>query len=408
MASNTYFQDGRESTGLLAELGREMSSLARSLNDPVARAARRFRSKRANYYETLADRLENASGLTLKSLFDRDAQRYSEDADGKAIKTPQGILAAHWAQRYLDTGGNLAATFDGTLPPEDIALIRASELAGGGALPSTLRDMARLTAMVATAKQTFIATTAVGIFAALVLAAALLSLPWFIAPLLRETFGAIPVDQMPTRALRLFAFSDAVQSNALVLLASFGVGIWWVKWSLFNLTGDWRRRLDKFGIWRLYRDFQGAMFLAVLSTLVKQRNNAATQLPDALTQLREGSSKWLSWHIDQMLDNLSSVSSMAAIENSTAIAMALNTGLIDQETFWYFLDVQDGAGIAQGLQKTGQRVEGPTLKKVAARAMALRYVLIIMALGGVLAIGGTTAATTSALTTAMKNYYLSS
>eukprot|EP01036_Dinobryon_divergens_P052112 gene52112-69729_t len=212
-------------------------------------------------------------------------------------------------------------------------------------------------------------------------------MPLYTVPMLRETFSALPLDQLPPRAQTMFGFSDAISANALVLVIFAAAAGWWVKWSLTNLVGPWRTKLDQVLIWRLYRDFQGAMFLAILSTIVKRRNNSSTQLPDGLAQLREGASPWMQWHIDQMSSNLSQVNSSQAEENSTAIANALNTGLIDQETFWYFLDVQDGAGIAVGLQKTGLRVEGPTLKKVARRAAWLRAAMIVFALLGVFGVG---------------------
>lgn len=406
MSTNeTYFETQAKSTGFLKGLFEEIGGFFRSLSDPIKNAAGKFRKKRADYYETLADRLENTSGLTLKDLFERDALRYSVGRDGNPIKSPAGILAAYWAERYVEVGGSLAATFEGTLPAEDVALIRVGEMAGSGALPSTLRDMARLTGMIQTAKSTFITTIAVGAGALCVLAGSMLAMPMFTVPLLRDTFSALPVSQIPHRAAMLYSFSDAIKDNVLVIVVLLVGFLWWCKWSLTNLVGDFRMKLDNFGIWRLYGDFQGAMFLAVLSTIVKRRNNSSTQLPDALAQLREGSSPWLAWHIDQMLSNLANVNSSQAGENSTAIANALNTGLIDQETFWYFLDVQDGAGIAAGLYKTGLRVEGPTLKKVAARAGVLRAIMLIIALSGILGGAAMTASAGSALTQALKIYY---
>ncbi len=406
MSSNdTYFKGQAKTSGFLSGLREEVGNFIRSMNDPIKNAASKFRKKRADYYETLGDRLENTSGLTLKDLFERDAARYSVDREGNPIKTPEGILSAYWAKRYVEVGGNLAATFDGTLPSEDVALIRVGEQAGSGALPSSLRDMARLTGMIQQAKSTFITTTAVGAGALCVFAGSMLAMPLFTVPLLRSTFSALPADQIPSRAQMLFNFSDAIQSNALVLVVLVIAALWWCKWSLTNFIGPWRTKLDNYAIWRLYRDFQGAMFLAVLSTIVKRRNNSSTQLPDALTQLRQGSSPWLTWHIDQMLFNLSHVNSSQAEENSTAIANALNTGLIDQETFWYFLDVQDGAGIAVGLYKTGLRVEGPTLKKVALRAGVLRAIMLVIALAGIFGGAAMTASAGSALTGALKIYY---
>ena len=96
-----------------------------------------FRAQRADYYSYLAHLLADVDGRkTLHDVFEDDVYRYGRS-------TVRGRLAAHWLERYRQTGGDLHGTWDDTLPASEVALLRAAQDAGAGALPATLRDLAR-------------------------------------------------------------------------------------------------------------------------------------------------------------------------------------------------------------------------------------------------------------------------
>lgn len=357
-----------------------VTSWLKNIFNPIYGAARRFRKERADYYETLADRMDNAKGKTLRDFFESDAVRYAEDEAGKSTKSARAILSAVWADRYDRYAGDLAVVFQGTIPNEDLALIRLGQSAGSEALADSFRDLARVSALIQQAKNEFFTSISVGVLAMLVVVFDLIIIPAFSAPMLLEFFKIIPPSDYPKTAARFFSFADFLSSYLILILALVGGAIWSVQWSLPNLVGPFRVKLDKWLIWKLYRDFQGALFVATLATVIKYRGGSSVSLDTALEQLRHAANPWLAWHIGKMIEKRSNVA-ISGVADSEAVARTLDTGLIERETMWYLLDVQQGVGISEGLQKTGRRIEGPTLKKIMNRAITVRWILLITAIG---------------------------
>lgn len=360
-------------SNMFSDLFREI----KDFNDPVAKAAREFRKHLPDFYQSLADRIENAKELKFSSMFERDAVRYSTNEDGDSITTARGILSEHWAKKLLDSGGDLALTFAGTLPREDVALIRMGASAGAGALPATLRDLARISLLISRSKSIFFMATFMGALAIVIMLIVMIITPVYTVPVLKKAF-AMPPEFMPLAATRLFSFSEFVADYLMLMLTLVAAVMYGLTWSLPNYVGKYRRKLDQFLIWGLYRDIQGALFLAVLSTMVKKRGNVSDNLVVALEQMSVHTTPWRRWHISKMLDNIQNLD-MSNLDSSAAITNALNTGIMDRESFFYLVDVQEGQGLAIGLQKAGERVEGPTLTAVQKQAKVLSRVLLAFA-----------------------------
>ncbi len=342
----------------------------------VARAARRFSKELPKFYATFADRLDHAGGVTAQELFALDASRYSQDEDGNAIETPRGVLSRYWAERFIETGGNFANTFAETIPSDDAAMIRLAQAAGAGALPLTLRDLARTSALIQNAKAKFVGTVAISVFAALLFFGVLLITPTVSVPMFKDLYGGVPKQYHSGAATALFAFGDAVNSVLLILVVLMVGGGYFVVWSLPNLTGDLRRVLDRWSIWRLYRDFYGALFLAVLSTMVKTRGGVSTTLGQALKEMRTGANPYKQWHMDLMIDR---VEGSALGPGTKSDVEALNTGLIDRDSYFYLLDVYQGQGLAIALDKAGSQVETHALVVVETRAKWFARILLLVA-----------------------------
>src|SRR5690606_14263340 len=103
-----------------------------------------------------------------------------------------------------------------------------------------------------------------------------------------------------------------------------------VLWSLPNLTGFVRRGLDRVFIWRLYRDFQGIRFMALLSTMVRQRQNVGSRLRDAILAQQVSACAWKSWHLDRMV---------VLLDDGVVGADTFQTGLLDNVTRWFLADM---------------------------------------------------------------------
>jgi type II secretory pathway component PulF len=331
----------------------------------LAWAAWRFRPARADYYEYLADLMAQTGGRkTLRDLFADDATRHGP-------RTARGLLAAHWLARYQESGGDLGASFERTLPDEDVLLIRIGQRAGAGAFEQALYDLAKLTRLVDEARRSFVATTTVGLLALLIALLAIAAIPLFTVPRLKQTF-TLPTEYLYPLTRRLYALADTIGAYALsAAVGLVAVGYLGV-WSLHSLVGPLRQRLDQWAIWRLYRDLQGVRFLSSLATLLRRRGNVSTQLREALALQGAGAGPWLRWHVDAML---------ARVDAGQVGAATFDTGIVDVETFWYLRDMIDTRGLDDGLQRASDRIERRTLGRVARRAAFLRWVLLLGALG---------------------------
>lgn len=328
----------------------------------LALAGWRFRRQRADYYEYLAIMMDFSDGRkTLWDIFDDDARRY-----GPGLL--RGSLSAHWALRYRESGGDLEETFDSTLPRDEIVLLRAAQQAGAGALAESLRDMASTARLLDRAWSTFVATMAAALVAVCAMLMVLVAIPVYTVPELKSVFRVVPPEFHGLRTRALFSLADWLGAYLPLVVAATGATLTTIVWTLPNLTGPWRRRLEPWLVWRLYRDFHSVRFLALLSVMVRQRGNVVISLREALLAQLTGSSHWKAWHLHQML---------LRVDDGVVGADTLRTGMLDPETAWFLADMMAIHGVDRGLARTRERIEGRVLQDVSRRAAALRWALLM-------------------------------
>lgn len=332
----------------------------------IRMAAYQFRAKRADYYEYLADLLGHTGGqLTLRQIMLADAARYGS--------TPRGILSAHWADRY-DDNGNLTRTFAGTLPAADVAVLATLQEAGHAALAEGLRDLAGLTRLMTRARTEFVGTVLVGAVCALALLVLLAAIPLFTVPELQSVFRHVPAEHYGAAAQRLFGFADWLQRYAAYVLAGIALLAWLIASSVTTLTGPLRDHLDRFGIWRLYRQLCSIRLLSTLAIVLRQRGSTSLQLREALQMQQAGATGYLRHHLDRLI---------ARVDDSHIGASTFDTGMLERETVYYLDDVIHARGMDAGIQLARNRTETHLLAQVKLRAVILRWAL---ALSSVLAI----------------------
>ena len=328
-------------------------------------AAWQFRAHRADYYEYLADLIGSTAGAkTLLSVFQDDAWRH-------AGRGARGVLSACWSERFPQTGGDLFATWYGTLPNEDLVAIQAAQYAGAGALTLTLRQLAAVVRVTDAASREFMQTSLVGFLGAAVAFASLMSIPLFTADRLAAAFSSVPSEYHGVATQRLFALAQWLRRGWFVLVAAVGALAFSSVWSLPNATGPLRPWLDRWGIWRLYRTVQAVRLLSLLAVLLRPRGNVGARLREALAVQRRGATRWLDHHIARML---------ARIDAGMNGTDALDTGLIDADTWWYLSDMVNTVGLDEGLQRTRLRLEQHTVRKLSVQAQVLRWSLLLCSL----------------------------
>lgn len=328
----------------------------------VGLAARQFRAQRADYYDYLAELIASTSGAkTLLSIFQDDSQRY-------LIHHARGVLSRHWLERFPRCGGDLFSTWFGTLPTEDLVAVQAAQYAGSGALIKTLQQLASVVRTTDAASQAFVQTVWVGLVGVAVAIGAVFSIPAFTADHLAQVFSAVSVEHYGPLSRALFATSDGLK-----LLWPFMLG-WSVglvvtmSWSLEHWCGVGRSVADRWGIWRLYRVVQAVRFLSLLAVLLEPRGNTSTRLREALLMMQRGANPWLERHIERML---------CQIDNGALAIEALNTDLMDRETWWYLADVSQARGLDDGLQRTKSRLAAHTVIKLQRQANVLRWLMLL-------------------------------
>lgn len=334
-------------------------------------AAWQFKEHRADYYDYLSDLISATAGTkTLLNIFQDDARRFTS-------RSVRGLLSHSWALRFPKTGGDLFSTWHGSLPVEDLVAIQAAQYAGAGALIQTLRQLSAVVRVTDTARQAFVQTILTGVLSLVVAVTAVMLIPFFTAQRLAQAFSALPAEYFGPVTLSLFRTSDWLNDYWSLLVIFIISGLWACMWSLPNLNGSLRVFLDRWGIWRLYRIVQAVRFLSLLAVLLQPRGNVGARLREALRIQRSGASPWMSLHVDTMLSRIDA--GFEAVD-------ALDTGLVDEQTWWYFVDMVHTLGLDAGLQRTCARLSAHTVGKLARQAVVIRWILLLCSVSIVLGI----------------------
>lgn len=336
---------------------------------PLHLAALRFRRKRGDYYEHLAEIIGATEGhKSLRDIFADDAVRY----EGK----PRGRLSRHWANTLEESGGNLATTFHGTLPDTDVAILAAVQETGGGNLAPGLLGLARLEQLRTSIRKITMPNAIIQWLAIGLVVSILAMLPLFLVPQMVDALP-VPEDQYRGSAASIKAFAGWLETYGPPILLALLTGLILRGWVLTHLTGPWRSVLDRWGPFRQYRDLEAIQFLSTLSTILNPGANQQTGLRAALELMRGGAGPWLGAHLDQMMQRL---------DDAVTGPETFDTGLLDRDTYFFLQDVYDARGLDVALERTRLRVETSLLAGVERRSKLWRWVSLILAMLTVLAV----------------------
>jgi len=331
----------------------------------------RFRFQRGDYYLYLADLIDATGGT--KNLF----SIFQDDATRMRSRNCRAALSEIWLERYPLSGGDLFATWFGSFPLEDLIAIQNAQSMGADTLVATFRKLAGMSKLLDSAKMIFVQTALVGFVAALVAIGAVASIPIYTADHLARVFSAVPVELFGswTKALQSLATVLREAGFFVVLLALlFGAT---VLWSLPNWVGAWRRRLDNVGMWLFYRRVHSLRFLSLLGIILNRHGHAGTRLRHALVLQSRYMSPWLGSHLQSMIQRL---------DHGASVIDALDSGLIDSDMWWYFVDMVCTLGLDTALERTCERLGSSSLVGIQRQAAYLRWSLLLSALSVVLGV----------------------
>ena len=330
-------------------------------------AANAFKKKRADYYEYFAAILRSSGGgIKIIKMFENDAARY----EGKS----RGIMSEYWLQRYTGNGANLADTWDGTLPEDEVAVVRVAQEAGGDALIVAIEDLSRMARLTDKVKQQSLLTLASALVGVAIALSMLFIFPIFSVELLKKTYDFVPMEYWGKSGKNFVAYADSVMSYGLYAVLIVLMGCIYMHWTFANLTNPIREWLDGNNVlYRTMRDLRGALFLSTMCTLTKRRGNTMFTLKQSLEIFMESArTPWLKWRIGQIIDGTDATGAVDIV--------AFKTGLLSDEMFYFLEDMASAKGFAEGLDATGKYVESNILQTILKRMATYRWVMLLTSL----------------------------
>lgn len=329
-----------------------MSKLPLSLR----RAASKFASKRENFYEYLADALDDKADIDTE--IDIQRKRYIVAKDSLAK------LFAYWHANMSQGKFNVAIR--GTVPQSDLMIISASERSS--TLPEGLRFLAKSIRQMKAMGSAIKAACFFPLFMVLVLFGMMYLFATLLAPILVQIY---PVENFPTGGKIFYYLSMGFKENwpwIAALVATIPVAF---AYSLARLTGPVRNFLDRYPPYSIYRDYQASLFLVSFSSLI----TSGVSFDEALKLILAQSNRYMAWQIRSMLRRYPL--------NPTKPAKALEVGLFPSELRYLIEDYGRRNSFGDALKKIGLVAIEKTAHRVIASSKFMNQVLIAI-VGGYL------------------------
>jgi type II secretory pathway component PulF len=324
----------------------------------------------ANYYEDMAALIETTKEIRQLQIFVKDAQRYGA--------SPRGRLSAIWAERYMAGGADLASTWEGFMPANDIAIIRAQQDMGSAAMVAALRDLARMTRISKELQSAATSSIGLGLVAATIAALALTALPVWAVNLMTDAFG-IPVSAWGPVGQKLAALAAFVSSSWPALLILFVSGLWWCIWSPSNWTGHYRAWCDeRILLYRAHHEIHAMRLSLALASLSRRTGSTMYTLRQSIEALlMTSTSPWAHWQIGKVLTKIT--------ETGALDYTVFEGNVLTREMYWRLQDVSQSSSLPDALQVIADAAQSTALPRLKQTMAVWRWVLMLGSLALVIA-----------------------
>lgn len=223
-----------------------------------------------------------------------DALMNVEAKKPKASRTPVYYFLVH-AKKTIDKGDSFSKSLKGWVSDNEYSLIAAGDKSGD--LSKSFEMAVDLTEKIQDAKKQIMAAAA---YPVTILLVAILVLYGFSIQLLPVLESIVPVEQWPSSSQDLYYLANFVNQNILYIFIGLGVGAVVIAKSMSLWTGKIRDKVDNYPPYSSYKDFQSAIFLISLSTLLK----AGISLRESIALMHDQGNKYVKSHLSQALKNL--------------------------------------------------------------------------------------------------------
>lgn len=307
---------------------------------------------RINLYERLKSYVEE--GFPVYDSLLKFKARYAKRKDFR-----EKILD-DWLKK-MQAGLSFRAAIRGWVPNAELNLIAAGE--EGDGLHLGLKEAIRFAESSNNIKSTIKkgVTYPIALFAIIIIFIAMFSLQ--LAPTYLEI---LPLEKWPEAPTFLYGLSNFIVHKwpfclvVIVLIAAIiskTIGVW---------TGKTRNIFDKIPPWSVYKVYQSSAFLISLASMMQ----SGVPLNEALTKIKNGSSKWLAFYIDKMLKNL--------LKGGKNYGEHLNVGLLDPDTADDVIDYSELGRFEKAIYSIGEKNLNEAVEQIEARMAIIKNFMLIL------------------------------
>jgi hypothetical protein len=184
----------------------------------------------------------------------------------------------------------------------------------------------------------------------------------FAVPVLAEL---MPPEQWPAMGQLLYAMSQFIEHYGHIALVGVLTALGLFIWSLPNWTGPRRVRLDRFVPYSIYRDYQSAILILALASLMQSQVSLNASIERAL----RFSNPWMRWHLQRVLKRLSK-------GDSRSFGAAFQTGLLSTALEDRILDASERSDPVAAFVRIGTGSVERTAQELQKSAGVLNLILL--------------------------------
>lgn len=237
--------------------------------------------------------------------------------------------------------GSLSAAMRHIATPLEQTLIDATQTAGDGVMAEGLQFLSVTVEKVDRMRATMFKAVAYPVALLVMFAFMLTMFSMLAVPVLAEL---LPPEKWPPLGRLLYAVSSFVKDYGLLVAILFFVAIGAFLYSLPRWSGTFRRHLDDYLPYSIYRDFSGALLLVSLASMMR----AGVSLRTSLMRVQSFGSPWMQWHVRRIMLNLSRSS-------SPYFGHAFQTGVLNTAMADAVLDASERRNPVESFIRTGSR-----------------------------------------------------
>ena len=331
-----------------------MNTLGLSLIDSLRlwSARRSLRRERSAFYFDLASTL--ADRVPLFSTF----RKYESRARRRAPH--MAVVYLHMARSIQQ--GSLADALEGVASSMERIVLDAVQTGGDESMARGLAFLSETVDKTERMQDAVRKAVTYPVLLLLVFSLMLVGFSKFAVPVLVEL---IPPQNWPPMGKVLYALSQYIEHFGLLTLVVVLGAIAGFVWSLPNWAGPSRVRADARVPYSIYRDYQGAILILALASLMQAQVSLHASLDRALRY----SSPWMRWHLQWVLKRLSK-------GDSRSFGTAFQTGLLSPTLEDRVQDASERSDPIAAFVRIGSSSVDITVRDLERSAKVLNMVLL--------------------------------